>query len=77
MRIFTSMCAPMPVKNPCFQIQILPDSQFVLRRDGDGWEASFASVKDALDYADSLSAGGEAQVTVLDDEGIRFLRMIC
>jgi len=65
------------VKNTCFQIQILPDSVFVLRRDSDGWEASFASVKEALAYADSLPGGDEAQVTVLDDEGIRFLRVVC
>ena len=65
------------MKNACFQIQILPDSLFVLRRDEDGWEASFTSVKEALDYADSLPGGEEAQVTVLDDEGIRFLRVVC
>ncbi len=65
------------MKNACFQIQIVSDTEFVLSRAGDGWEAMFHSVKEALDYMDGLLSDGEGDVTVFDAGGVRFSRVVC
>lgn len=65
------------MENVRFQIQILSDTEFVLRRVGDGWEAVFNSIKEALEYMDGLPDGEEGDVTAFDNGGVRFSRVVC
>ena len=59
-----------------FQIQILQDSRFILRRENDAWEAEFSSLQKALAYADSLPDSEDAQMTVLDEKGVRYMKVV-
>jgi hypothetical protein len=61
-----------------FQIQIFPDSVYILRRESDQWKgkAAFSSMTEAFEYVESLPGADDAQMTILDDEGVRFARVV-
>jgi hypothetical protein len=56
-----------------FTILISPEYRFTLRRESDGWEAEYPTMKQALDCAKDLVGDDSANLAVVDENGVLFM----